>query len=307
MEHIPIKQVETPVTNNYYVTEKPKKSPAEVVDFAMTSIFVVLIIAIVSTYFVNFNVGAMINLKKVTWQAFWVWLASYCTGELAKRIFRRKGEKTEEYKQAEEEANTAIKTLNESEYLAYAPSYCKHVTEKTMDRYRRHQLTIVGIQLDTFKEKYLGKGRLYLFRKMMKGELSNMQRKAINRCNHLKTKAYDPRFITSYSSEDNSSLTPQQWYDTKLAERKDAVRSFIFSAGAAFGVCGIFYDFIVAFSAEAIIAAVVKIIIMATSCALKANFGWNLSIMEICRNKTKASEAKACMSWADKNKDKVEE
>jgi hypothetical protein len=29
--------------------------------------------------------------------------------------------------------------------------------------------------------------------------------------------------------------------------------------------------------------------------------------MEISRNKTKASEAKACMSWADKNKDKVEE
>ena len=306
MERIPEQQTGMP-SINYYVTEKPKKSPAEVVDFAMVTIFIVLIVAIVSTYFVNFNVGTIVSLKKVTWQAFWVWLASYCTGELAKRIFRRKGQKTDEYKEAEEEANTAIKTLNESEYLACAPAYCKYVTENTMDRYRTHQLMIVGISLETFKEKYLGRGKLFLLGKMLKGELSFMQARAINRCNHLKTKSYDPRFITSYNAEDDSSLTPQQWYDTKLAERRDAVRSFILSAGAAFGVCGIFYDFIVAFSAEAIIAAVVKIIIMATSCALKSNFGWNLSVMEICRNKTKANEAKACMAWADKNKDKVEE
>lgn len=301
MEHIP-QRTESAVTNNYYVTEKPKKSPAEVVDFAMVTIFIVLIVAIIATYFVNFNVGTIVSLKKVTWQAFWVWLASYCTGELAKRIFRRKGQKTDEYKQAEDEANAAIKALIESEYSSSAPAYCKFVTENTMDRYRKHQLMIVGISLETFKEKYLGKGKLFLFGKMLKGELSFLQARAINKCNHLKTKSYDPRFITSYNAEDDSSLTPQQWYDTKLAERKDAVRSFVLSAGAAFGVCGIFYDFIVAFSAEAIIAAVVKIIIMATSCALKANFGWNLTIMEICRNKTKASEAKACMAWSAKNK-----
>ena len=306
MEHIPQQRTETP-SINYYVTEKPRKSPTEVVDFAMTTIFIVLIVAIIATYFVNFNVGAMVNIKKVTWQAFWVWLASYCTGELAKRIFRRKGEKTDEYKKAEEEATASIKALNESEYLDCAPAYCKYITQKTMDRFRTHQLSIVGIKLETFNDVYIGKGKLFLFWKMLKGELSFMQAKAINRCNHLKTKSYDPRFITSYNSEDNSSLTPQQWYDTRLAERRDAVRSFFLSAGAAFGVCGIFYDFIVAFSAEAIIAAVVKIIIMATSCALKANFGWNLSIMEICRNKTKANEAKACMAWASKNKDKVEE
>ena len=286
--------------NTYYITEKAKKSPAEVVDFAMVAIFVVLIVAVVATYFVSLNVSTMVSLRKITWQALWLWLASFCVGELAKRIFRRKGQKTEEYKKAEEEACNAIKELNESEYGVMAVDYCRFVTKQTIERYRTHQLVTVGISLGEFNEKYLGKGRIYLFGKVLKKELSMLQAKAISRCNRVKTKDYDARFITSYSAEDNSALTPQQWHDTRTAERKDSVRSILFSAGASFGVCSIFYDFFVDFSAMAIFMALVKIIIMATTCALKANFGWNLSVMEINRNRVKVTESKACLTWAKK-------
>jgi hypothetical protein len=287
--------------NNYYVTEKQRKSPAEVVDFAMGSIFVILIIAIIATYFVTFNVDIMVSIKKITWQAFWVWLASFCVGELAKKIFRRKGQKTENYQEAENDAKSAIKELNESEYADRAEDYCKYVTKSTIDRYRTHQLVTVGITLNTFEELYLGKGTSFLFKKILRKELSFLQARAINRCNHIKTKVYDPRFITSYAIEDNSALTPQQWYNTQAAEKKDFFFSIVFSAGASFGVCGIFYDFLLEFSTMALFLAIVKIIVMATTCALKANVGWNLSIMEIGRNMTRASEAKACISWAEKN------
>ena len=297
MERIP-ERAEAPVTNNYYVTEKPKKNPAEAVDFAMIVIFVIMFIAIVATYFVSFNVSAMISIRKVTFQAFWVWLASWCTGELAKRIFRRKGQKTEEYKKAEEEANEAIQKLNESEYAEYAPAYCQEVTKNTIKRYRRHQLTTVGIKLETFNEIYQGKGSFFLLGKVLKGELSILQAKAIKRCNHIDTKPYDHRFITAYDAEDNSSLTPQQCYDANTADRKDSFRSIIFSAFASFGICGIFYDFFVDFSAVAIFAAIVKIVVMTATSALRANVGWNLSIMELKRNKIRAGEAKACMAWA---------
>ena len=298
MERIPQQQAEAQVTHNYYVTEKPKKNPAEVIDFAMGAVFVILFIAIVATYFVSFNMSAMISLRKITWQAFWVWLASWCTGELAKRIFRRKGQKTEEYKKAEEEANKAIQELNESEYVDYAPDYCRDVTEKTIERYRKHQLTTVGIKLETFYESYQGKGGFFLIARVMKGELSLLQARAIKRCNHIATKPYDHRFITAYDAEDNSALTPQQWYDANMADRKDNFRSIILSAFASFGVCGIFYDFFVDFSSVAIFAALVKIVVMTATSALRGSVGWNLSIMEIKRNKTRAGEAKSCMAWA---------
>ena len=302
VERLP-EQTETKVTNNYYVKEKTKKNPAEVIDFAMGLIFVILFIAIVATYFVSFNVSAMISLRKITWQAFWVWLASWCTGELAKRIFRRKGQKTDEYKKAEEEANKAIQTLNESKYAEFAPDYCQYVTEQTIERYRRHQLTTVGIKLETFYERYQGNGSFFLIAKVMKRELSILQARAIKRCNHVATKPYDHRFITAYDTEDNSALTPQQWYDARVLEKKDNALSIILSALASFGVCVIFYEFFVDFSAEAFFAALVKIVVMTATSALRANVGWNLSIMEIKRNKTRAGEAKACMSWAQKRQE----
>lgn len=308
MERIPEARTDVPqITNTYYVTEKPKKSPAEVVDFAMIVIFVILIVAVVATYFVNFNISTIVSMRKITWQALWLWIASFCVGELAKRIFRRKGQKTGEYKKAEEDACKSIKELNESEYGDMAVDYCRYVTNHTIERYRTHQLVTVGISLEEFNEKYLGKGKFFLFGKVLRKELSIIQAKAINRCNHVKTKDYDARFITSYSSEDNSALTPQQWHDTAKAERKDSIRSILFSAGASFGVCGIFYDFFVDFSSMAIFMALVKIIIMSTTCALKANFGWNLAFMEINRNRVKDAEAKACLNWAKKQKSNRED
>lgn len=286
------------VKNEYNIYQRPPKNSGTIIDWFMTALVVVIAIAIIATYFVEFDAEADLNLKKATTQTLWLAVGTFCVGELAKRIFRRKGEKTEDYKTAETEANAAIKELNESEHANRAAEYCKHVTDTTIERYRSHQLVTVGIDMETFKDRYLGKGAFYLLKLMLKGKLSFLQLKAVWRCNHVKTKAYDPRFITSYNSEDNSELVPSEQNNTRKADRKNSLTSVLFSVGSAAGIGFVFHDVLVNFSAEVLFLAIIKIVIMTINFALKATFGWNLSIMDIRRNRLRKSEAQACIAYA---------
>ena len=286
------------VKNEYNIYQRPPKNSGAIIDWFMTALVVVIAIAIIATYFVEFDAEADLNLKKATTQTLWLAVGTFCVGELAKRIFRRKGEKTEDYKTAETEANAAIKELNESEHANRAAEYCKHVTDTTIERYRSHQLVTVGIDMETFKDRYLGKGAFYLLKLMLKGKLSFLQLKAVWRCNHVKTKAYDPRFITSYNSEDNSELVPSEQNNTRKADRKNSLTSVLFSVGSAAGIGFVFHDVLVNFSAEVLFLAIIKIVIMTINFALKATFGWNLSIMDIRRNRLRKSEAQACIAYA---------
>ena len=295
---------EQPVVKNEYniYNQQREKNSGAIIDWFMTALVVIIAIAIIATYFVEFDAEADLNIKKATTQTLWLAVGTFCVGELSKRIFRRKGEKTEEYRTAETEANAAIKELNESPYADSAADYCKHVTDTTIERYRKHQLVTVGIDMDTFESAYLGKGIFYLFKHMLKGTISFLQLKAIWRCNHIKTKAYDPRFITSYNSEDNSELVPSEQNNTRKADRKNSFTSVLFSIGSAAGIGFVFHDVLVNFSAEVLFLAIVKIVIMAINFALKATFGWNLSIMDIRRNRLRKSEAQACIAYAKANK-----
>lgn len=305
MDRIPETKTETTTTvnNTYYVKEKKSVGNGSLVDWVLTAVLIMIMFFISASYFVKFGGGLKLSIRKAATDTAWVTIAVLFVKELAKHIFKRKGQRTVNYDTAEKKANKAIQTLNENVDSDTVQKYCEDVTKKTIERYRKHQLTTVGLTLEDFKDKYLGVGVFKMMKALLKGELSFLQARAIWRCNHLKTKPYNPQFITSFDAEDNSELVPSQQNDTKKADRRDSIKSFIFAFGSAFGVGFVFSDIFLDFSKEMIFLAIIKIILLIVSFALSASFGWNLSLMEISRNKSRASEAKKCMRVAEVDKE----
>lgn len=279
-----------------YISRK-EKGNSIAIDFFMIAMFVIIVVALIATYFIEFDMDADFNIKTATTQTIWLALGTFSAGELSKRIFRRKGEKTEAFIKAEEEACEAIYELNKVG-VENATAYCTHTTRQVIKRFREHNLLMVGISLKKYEEEYLGKGIMYLLKKMFKGELSYLQTKALMRCNTAKIKPYNPRFITSYNSEDRYDLVPSEQHNTRKADVNNTIQKFIFSLGTAFGIGFIFHDVLLNFSAEMIFVALIRIIAMAIGCCLNASFGWNLSLMDIRRNKLRKSEAEACIAFA---------
>jgi hypothetical protein len=309
MDKIPETKTESPATvnNTYYVKERKSVGNGSLVDWVLTAVLIMIMFFISASYFVKFGGGLKLSIRKAATDTAWVTIAVLFVKELAKHIFKRKGQRTVDYDKAEKKANKAIQTLNENVDSDKVQEYCEDVTKKTIERYRKHQLTTVGLTLEIFKETYLGVGVFKVVKALLKGELSFLQARAIWRCNHLKTKPYNPQFITAFDAEDNTELVPSQQNDTRKADRRNSFKSFIFAFGSAFGVGFVFSDIFLDFSKEMVFLAIIKIILLIVSFALSASFGWNLSLMEISRNKSKESEAKKCMRFAGVEQDVIKQ
>lgn len=301
-EKIPERK-ETSVTNNIYVKEQKSIGSGVLLDWILTAVLIVMMFFISASYFVEFSGSFKISLKKAATDTAWVTIAILCVKELAKHIFRRKGQRTVEYDKAEKRANKAVQTLNENVDSDTVQEYCDNVTDKTIARYRKYQLTTVGLTLEAFEGDYLGKGIGRLIKAVFKRTVSLLQARAIWRCNHVKTKPYDPKFITSFNAENNSEFVPSQQNDPKKADMRHWIKSLLFSFGSAFGVGFVFNDIFLNFSTEMLFLAIIKIILLIVSFALSAMFGWNLSLIEKARNESRASEAKTCMKHAGVDKE----
>ena len=298
MEHIPQQRTESTVTNTYYVKEKRFIGSGVLLDWVSTSVLIALMLFISASYFVDFSGEFEVGVKKAAVDTAWVAFAVLCVKELAKHVFRRKGQRTEEYATAKENAKKAIRKLNLTVDSKKVEEYCESVTQSTITRYRKHQLSTVGLTLDDFNERYLGKGIFTIIFKVLAGKLSLLQARAVWRCNHIKTKPYNPSFITSYNAEDNTELVPSQQNDAKQEALRGTAKSLFTTVGSAFGVGVMFSDIFLNFTSEMLFLAIIKIILLIVSFALSAMFGWNLSLIEQARNETREREAYACMKYA---------
>ena len=293
--------------NVTYAPVVKQKDTGAFVDFFLTALIVFLTVGIIATYFITFDMTTELDVKDITVNTVWLAISTFCIGALGKKSARRKGEQTKDYAESEREATEAIKELCASEHVARAEEYAEAQTEEAIKRYRKYELTAVGIKLESFKEKYLGKGVITLFKEFTQGNISFMQFRAICRCNRLKIRAYDPNFITSYHANTETIQTASGMINVKKMDRKDDLKSVLFTICGALGVGVMLSDVVLNFSLETLFEAVIKIIMIGLNLGLKTSFGWNLSLMEIKRNKLRASEARACMEWAKRTPKSVKD
>lgn len=299
----------TAPTVTYAPILKPIKinKDSAIIEWFMTALIILITVAVIATYFVVFEGANSINFKQATFNTIWFAVGNFAIGGLAKKIFRRKCEKTKEYVDAGNEANDEINNLCANDGRRIAPAYCKDYAKQSIKRYREHQLALVGMTIRQFHRHYLGISFGKLWKLWRKKTLSFSQCRAVWRCNRIKMKAYNPYFILSYNSTAKDMLSPSDMYNTKRANAVDNVKSFILGILSAVGIGFVFSDVLLNFSLIVLFEAIIKTIMIAVTLGLKATFGWNLGVMEIQRNKLRASEARACLAWGKDNPKLVED
>nr|DAW21208.1 MAG TPA: hypothetical protein [Caudoviricetes sp.] len=285
---------------NVTVINKPKKDGAFVDIFTM-AITIVIFVAIIASYFVTVDTSAELNIQEITVEVVWLMAGTFSIGELIKKYARSRGRNTEAYKNAADEANEKIKTLCASPYRSRVSEYCENCTKSAIIAYRKHNLNLVGLTIEEYTDKYLGRGLTELLKEMTGKKISFAQYRAIRRCNKIKIKAYDPNFITSFNATFTSNKTPSEMFDAERADRINTIKSLILAFVSAVFIGRLFAKVIFNFSSAVIFAAIIKVIMILINVSFKASFGWNLSRMEIQRNKLRASETEACMEWCKQN------
>lgn len=298
IDKIPDKKEDVPFI--YSPRIKERKDGAFVDIFTMV-ITIVIFVAIIASYFVTVDTSAELNIQEITVEVVWLVAGTFSIGELIKRYARSRGRKTEDYKDAVEEANAKIKDLCASPYRPLVSAYCEHCTADTIDTYRKHQLLLVGLTLNEYNNKYCGKGASELRKAVRRKEISFSQYRAIRRCNRIKIKAYDSNFITSYNSVLSLNKTPSEMFDAEHADHLNTAKSLVLAFVSAVFIGRLFAKVIFNLSSAVVFAAIIKIIMILINVSFKASFGWNLSRMEIQRNKLRASEAESCMEWCKTN------
>ncbi len=279
---------------------KQKKSGA-FVDVFTLAITVVIFIAMIASYFVTVKPNAEISVQEITVEVVWLAAGTFSIGSLIKRYAIGKGRKTDEYKAASDNANKSIERLCASEYFSRVSEYCEIYTIEAIRNYRRHQLLLVGITLEEYEKKYLGCGFWHLIACVRRKELSGAQAKAVRRCNRIRIKEYDPNFITSYNADLSANKSPSEMYNAERANKLNTAKSFVTTALSSLFIGRLFSDVFLNLSKEAVFVAVIKVITILINIAFKATFGWNITQMEIQRNRLRTSEVSACMEWCKNN------
>ena len=205
---------------------KQKKSGA-VVDALLTVLLIVIVFALEASYFVVFNPDMQINAKSLTLNTLWFAIGTIAVGGLTKKIAKDKGRETKEYEESETQANGAITQINETIGAERVSEYCENYTAETLYRCRKYFLSAVGLTVEDYETKFIGKGKKELSALVKGKKITVEQYKAIIKCGRLKVREYDPNFILSYESEIDSNKTPSAMYNVELADKTNTVKSLV--------------------------------------------------------------------------------
>jgi hypothetical protein len=299
MERIPEQAASPTVTNNIYVKEH-KINAESVIDRALWTILIFLVLAVIVTFFVEDMPGFVLDIRNLAIDGIWIMACCYSIGEVVKRIYRNKGKATEEYKQAKKAALDALDSLS-SEELAARNKYCTWYETEAYNTELNRLLEGAGITSEEYAEKYAHRSRREL-KKLYRDALTKRQLDNLARIYTLERMEYNPSFFLS-ASNIQSGLSPSQMYDSDREDRKNSLSSLgtsILSSLCAVALAG---DMIFSFSLSVLFAAVVKITITAIFASFKANFGWNLSMhTDMGRFDLKVKETANLKKWYADNK-----
>ena len=256
------------------ILKQPKKlKSSEIINKTLYGAIALLLVAILSTFFVEEIPGFVLDFRSIAIDAVWIMAASYTIGELFKLIFINKAKATEEYAKAKDMAENALNSLTSFE-LEHRAEYCKAYSE---DLYNRHLKRLLS-NIDVTEEEYMEKYHLLNYRELKAKyglDVPKVKLKELAKINHLKRCDYNPEFFSATIDKDGN-LVPSQMYDEDKENRKNRITTAFTSMASGFFCVTFAGNFIFSFSIAALFMAIVKITSVIIFASLKANFGWNL-------------------------------
>ncbi len=271
---------------------KPNKrlKSEDIINRALYTVIVLLVLGVLSSFFVQELPGFVLDLRNIAIDALWVMACCFCIGELFKRVFINKARSTEEYGKIKEEAENALNTLSSNE-LDCRAEYCKAYEDEEYNRQLKRCLANIGISEEEYKEKYFSLSRKEL-KKIYGESLSKTQLNDLAQINKLKRVNYNPDFFT-VSLETKEDCSPSQMFNANKENKRNSFSSAFTSIASGFFCVTFAGGFAFSFSMSALFGAIIKIITIIISASSKATFGWNLvMVTEVNRYKLQISEVK---------------
>jgi hypothetical protein len=297
MERIEIDERQERGVAATYILPQPLTAES-IINKALWTVFAVLLIAVISTFFVEDIPDAIIDARAFAIDGLWLALCGFAIGELLKQIFRNKGRSTEEYRKVKKDADDELTGLTTDE-LSVRQDYCKHYEDEEYSRCFERLLVIAGITKDEYKQ-YAHLSDAELKKKFPK--LPKAQRAAIVKLNRLKPLFYDPSFFLS-AEQGYRRAAPSQLYNADTENKRNTLTSIFLTAISSLCALSFVGTIVFSFSLATLVAAVVKVATILFLGSFKAVFGWNLAMRtEINRYSVIIKECKNLKAFA-KNKE----
>ena len=286
------------VKNEYYITRKTINAEATI-NKLLWGMFIILMVSVLATFFVTDLPEVVLSIRQMAIDGVWIMISCYSSGELLKRIFRNKGRSTDEYKDARKKANEALDSLTAEELLA-RQEYCTAYENQVYEQQYNRLLMQLDVDKETFAEKYALLSKKELKEKYP--ELTKGQRALIAQLNHLKRPHYDPSFFLS-TFQAPAGQSPSEMHNADKEDLKNMGISGVLTLFTSFCAVTFAGDLIFSFSAAVLLSAIVKIAVTAIFGAIKATFGWNLSMRtDIARYTVIVKECANLKNWYKINK-----
>ncbi len=291
-----------PITVYQTVKNTMSVSNEAFVNGILLTVAALLLVGILATYFVKDLPDVILDIREISKQALWVFIGGYAIGELLKFVFINRARVGNYYTEIRDDAKKALKKIVEAGKADRIGEYCKWYAQELFSEKRRLVLQSSDISLEAFEEKYVALSKKEILKRYPDCALSKKQFKAIKKANAVEMEIYNPEFLSS-ALGGNVRTIPSKRYNVKSRNVKNAISSIVFGAvSSLFGV-SFANELIFHFSQEIIVAAVIKVILLLLTVALKIVFAQSLVYdTEVGRFKLQEEEAAAYLRWYDETK-----
>lgn len=279
-------------------TVEPKKITKEsLVNGVIVAIVVLLLAGILASYFVKNLPDVFVDIADISKQALWVFVGGYAIGELLKIVFINKAHVSEEYVTAKAEAESALKKIVDEGKADKIEAYCAEYAQCLYEENQRLALAGSNVSYETFKSKYVALNKRELVAKYPDENLSKSQLKAIGRANAVKKERYDPEFLM-VTGDGAYQNVPSKRYNARARKMTNTIVSAALGAVGSFFGISFAYELVFEFSREILVAALIKIVLLALTVTLKLIFANSLVFdTEIGRFELQKAEANAYLRW----------
>ncbi|MDE6273661.1 MAG: hypothetical protein K2L87_01265 [Clostridiales bacterium] len=282
------------------------KNKSDFLDKSIVVMIVGLFIAIIITFLVDFIFNPEIDWKEVGVDTAIVSACTIAIYLLLRSYMQRKGRKTDDWKEAKGRLNDKGKEVLQKDFAQYMAEYCRDWEDKRLDEDRKAILSVIGITLEDFKEKYIQYNVKELRGKYP--DLTKSQLDIIRTAQRTRRLHYDERYLYVHAEKRRGRhASPSSGISTDTLNKLTTARIIITSLCTSLFTASFLREIIFNFSTEAIVRCVIKIAVIVFFGTLGMIGGYNFSaVKEVREMHAKADDLETFIKWCEKNKGTAE-
>lgn len=286
--------------NNDFLTSQVRKmkskSFSDYMDISIITMVVILIIAIICTFFVEFILGGDINWAEISANTVLISVCTIAIYLLLRSYSMRKGRKTSEWLASCERLKNLSKQVIDDDFVKYAAEYCRAWEEERLDNDIKDVIIPVGVSLDNFKETYSKFDKNELKAKCP--ELTAYQLKAVLKAKKVKRLKFDERYFYSSVKSGRGHRSPSEGITTRQLNRLINIRIIITTILTFLLSTTLLWDVILNFSWEILIKCVVKLAIIIFFGVIGMIGGYTfVTVNEVDEMNAKSDETEVFLKW----------